>query len=40
MDGEYIPRHERENLVNKIRVEGIYHSKRYAQSKGGQDPTC
>ena len=34
-------RHGCRNLVeNKIKVEGIYHDKRFAQSKAGQEPMC
>ena len=35
-DGEYVPR----LAENKIRMEGIYYNKRYAQSKVGQNPIC
>ena len=37
---EYAPRHGCGNFAeNKIRVEGIYHDKRWAQGKVGQDST-
>ena len=40
-DGEYGLRYGCRNLVkNKMKMESVYHNKRCAQGKVGQDPTC